>query len=204
MFMQPYVSFLIASLVLIYSPGPVNVLTIGQSMQAGWRSALPCIWGATCALVLQLVLTALVLHSMLLVSEHSLAFMRWTGAGYLVYLGCKQWRSASLAEPNAAEHMQRGLFWRGFATSGLNPKSLLVFPSFIPQFISADAQWSAREQYLVLAATFTLLFVLGVISNALLSHRLGTLLRRPSRLKAFNRISSALLVGMGALMAAAH
>jgi threonine/homoserine/homoserine lactone efflux protein len=148
------------------------------------------------------VLTAFALHSILLVSEHALVFLRWAGAAYLVYLGCKQWRVSSLAAPQAAEHAKRGLFWRGFATSGLNPKSLLVFPSFFPQFIRADAPWSHSEQYLVLAATFTLVFAVGVSSVALFSHRLRTALQRPVRWRAFNRVSSALLVGMGALMAA--
>jgi len=137
----------------------------------------------------------------LLVSTHALEFMRWAGAAYLVYLGYKQWRGTGLTGAQPAENARRGLFWRGFATSGLNPKTLLFFPSFFPQFISTESPWSASEQYLALAATFTLIFVLGVSSMALFSHRLGAVLQRPLCMKAFNRVSSALLVGMGVLLA---
>jgi homoserine/homoserine lactone efflux protein len=205
MSIQLYLSFLAAALVLVYTPGPVNVLTMSQALHAGWRGALPCVWGGTLAVLLQLVLTALCLNSLLLISEHSLTVLRWLGAAYLIWLGCKQWRSRSLAgadAPNdAAGATGRELFWRGFATSGLNPKTLLFFPSFFPQFISADAPWSANRQYLLLAATFALLFAGGVASMALFSHRLRHVLHRPRRMRAVNRLMGSLLVGMGAVMA---
>lgn len=204
MSIQLYVSFLLASLVLVYSPGPVNVLTMSQALSAGWRAALPCVWGGTCAVLVQLVFTALCLNSLLLIDERALVALRWAGAIYLVYLGCKQWRSATLVAP-ATDDRERGLFWRGFATSGLNPKTLLFFPSFFPQFIGAPASpadWSANQQYLLLAATFAFVFALGVASTAVFSHRLRTVLQRPRRLRAVNRLMGSLLVGMGALMAA--
>jgi threonine/homoserine/homoserine lactone efflux protein len=97
------------------------------------------------------------------------------------------------------------MFWRGFATSGLNPKTLLFFPSFFPQFISTssnEAHWSANQQYMLLAATFAVVFALGVASTAIFSHRLRTVLQRPKRLRVMNRMMGSLLVGMGALMAA--
>ncbi|MBB5398642.1 threonine/homoserine/homoserine lactone efflux protein [Paraburkholderia sp. JPY162] len=133
--------------------------------------------------------------------------LRWAGAIYLVYLGFKQWRSGTCAaSPLLAKRAgQRGLFWRGFATSGLNPKTLLFFPSFFPQFISTssnEAHWSANHQYFLLASTFALMFALGVASTAIFSHRLRTVLQRPARLRVVNRLMGSLLVGMGALMAA--
>ncbi|WP_321961816.1 LysE family translocator [Paraburkholderia sp. J7] len=206
MSIQLYLSFLAAALVLVYTPGPVNVLTMSQALHAGWRRALPCVWGGTLAVLLQLALTALCLNSLLLISEHSLTFLRWLGAAYLVWLGCKQWRSRSLAGTDAPaeaadSESRRDLFWRGFATSGLNPKTLLFFPSFFPQFMSADAPWSANRQYLLLAATFALLFAGGVASMALFSHRLRHVLQRPRRMRAVNRLMGGLLVGMGAMMA---
>jgi homoserine/homoserine lactone efflux protein len=203
MSIQLYLSFLAAALVLVYTPGPVNVLTMSQALRAGWRRALPCVWGGTVAVLAQLALTALCLNSLLLISEHSLTLLRWLGAAYLVWLGLKQWRSGALAEPgvDASGSRRRDLFWRGFATSGLNPKTLLFFPSFFPQFMRAGAHWSANRQYLLLAATFVVVFVLGVASMALFSHRLRHVLQRPKRARAVNRVMGSLLVGMGAMMA---
>lgn len=206
-----YLSFLAASAVLIYAPGPVNLLTMNQALRAGWRRALPCVWGGTLAVLLQLALTALCLNSLVHLDAHALTVLRWAGAAYLAWLGCKQWLSRAPANAAAASTdavgtapddtaTGRALFWRGVATSGLNPKTLLFFPSFFPQFIVPNADWSLNAQFLLLAATFALLFAGGVASMALFSHRLSRALRRPARMRAMNRVTGGLLVGMGAIM----
>lgn len=206
-----YLSFLAASAVLVYAPGPVNLLTMNQALRAGWRRALPCVWGGTLAVLLQLALTALCLNSLVHLDERALTVLRWAGAAYLVWLGCKQWLSRAPAGAPAAStgpagattpdtDSHRALFWRGLATSGLNPKTLLFFPSFFPQFISPSADWSLNQQYLLLAATFAVLFAGGVASMALFSHRLSRALQRPARMRAMNRVTGGLLVGMGAIM----
>ncbi|EGC98415.1 LysE family translocator [Burkholderia pseudomultivorans] len=204
-----YLSFLAASAVLVYAPGPVNLLTMNHALRAGWRRALPCVWGGTLAVLLQLAVTALCLNSLLHVDERALTALRWAGAAYLVWLGCKQWLSrapvgASAQAPAgivpAETDTGRALFWRGVATSGLNPKTLLFFPSFFPQFISPHAEWSLNQQYLLLATSFALLFAGGVASMALFSHRLSRSLQRPARMRAMNRVTGGLLVGMGAIM----
>ncbi|WP_175717113.1 LysE family translocator [Burkholderia anthina] len=206
-----YLSFLAASAVLIYAPGPVNLLTMNQALRTGWRRALPCVWGGTLAVLLQLALTALCLNSLVHLDEHALTVLRWAGAAYLVWLGCKQWLSRAPANAPAASAAPcaaasgadtgRALFWRGVATSGLNPKTLLFFPSFFPQFIVPNADWSLNAQFLLLAATFAVLFAGGVASMALFSHRLSRALQRPARMRAMNRVTGGLLVGMGAIMA---
>ncbi|WP_322082450.1 LysE family translocator [Burkholderia sp. BCC1972] len=212
-----YLSFLAASVVLIYAPGPVNLLTMNQALRAGWRRALPCVWGGTLAVLLQLALTALCLNSLVHLNEHALTVLRWAGAAYLVWLGARQWLSrapagapaattaagtgAAAAVAPADTDTGRALFWRGVATSGLNPKTLLFFPSFFPQFISPDSDWSLNLQFLLLATTFALLFAGGVASMALFSHRLSRALQRPARMRAMNRVTGGLLVGMGAIMA---
>ncbi|MEK2604436.1 LysE family translocator [Burkholderia arboris] len=207
-----YLSFLAASVVLIYAPGPVNLLTMNQALRAGWRRALPCVWGGTLAVLLQLALTALCLNSLVHLNEHALTVLRWAGAAYLVWLGARQWLSRAPAGAPAASSdaetaivrqdtdTDRALFWRGVATSGLNPKTLLFFPSFFPQFISPNADWSLNLQFLLLATTFALLFAGGVASMALFSHRLSRALQRPARMRAMNRVTGGLLVGMGAIM----
>ncbi|KVH38766.1 LysE family translocator [Burkholderia cepacia] len=205
-----YLSFLAASAVLVYAPGPVNLLTMNHALRAGWRRALPCVWGGTLAVLLQLALTALCLNSLVHLDERALTVLRWAGAAYLVWLGCKQWLSRAPAGAPAAAgstgaatpetDSRRALFWRGLATSGLNPKTLLFFPSFFPQFIVAGTDWSLNQQFLLLSATFAVLFAGGVASMALFSHRLSRALQRPARMRAMNRVTGGLLVGMGAIM----
>ncbi|WP_460528967.1 LysE family translocator [Chitinimonas naiadis] len=196
-----YLSFLLATLVLIFSPGPVNILAISLSLTTGWRSALPCIWGASLAVLLQLVLTGLCLGSALMLDGRALEVLRWLGAAYLVYLGWQQWRASQPAADAEEDTDSARLFWRGFATSGLNPKTLLFFPSFFPQFIRTDASWSGSWQYLLLAGSFLLLFFTGVALNALFSEQFRALLHRPRRWRLFNRLMASLLLGMGAMLA---
>lgn len=203
MSIELYLSFLLASLVLIFSPGPVNVLAMSQALQSGWRHALPCVWGATGAVLLQLLFTGLCLNGVLLLSPHALALLRWLGAAYLVYLGWQQWHATKLLEA-ASDGAERSLFWRGFATSGLNPKTLLFFPSFFPQFMQADAAWRSNAQFGLLAASFALLFALGVAANALFSARLRAVLHHPLRLRWLNRVFGGALVAMGAALAGAR
>jgi hypothetical protein len=65
----------------------------------------------------------------------------------------------------------------------------LFFPSFFPQFLVPNADWSLNGQFLLLATTFALLFVGGMASMALLSHRLSRALQRPARMHAMNRVT---------------
>jgi threonine/homoserine/homoserine lactone efflux protein len=201
---QLYLSFLLASLALIVSPGPVNVLVMSQALRAGWRSALPSMWGATAAMLLQLLLTALCLTSLMHLNSALFDALRWIGAAFLIFLGCKQWRADGALASTQAGGSRMGQFWRGFATSGVNPKTLLFFPSFFPQFMRADAPWSPLTQFAVLAASFALLFVGGIITNALCSHPLRGWLHHPPRVRGMNRVLGSLLIVMGALMAAAR
>lgn len=195
-----YLSFLVTTLVLIFTPGPVNVLAMSQALAGGWRSALPCVWGASLAVLLQLVLTALCLSSVLMISLLALDVLRWLGAGYLAYLGWRQWQAPA---PNANQPLPapRQRFWRGFATSGLNPKTLLFFPALFPQFLRSNAVWSEAVQYLLLAISFLLLFSLGVALTAVCSAPLRGLLARRSRWQLYNRLMASVLVLMGGTLA---
>jgi len=195
-----YLSFLVTTLVLIFTPGPVNVLAMNQALAGGWRSALPCVWGASLAVLLQLVLTALCLSSVLMISPVALDVLRWLGAGYLAYLGWRQWQ---MPKPDSSQPLPgpQRRFWRGFAISGLNPKTLLFFPALFPQFLRAGAAWSEAMQYLALAASFLLLFSLGVALTALCSAPLRGLLARRSRWQLYNRLMASVLVLMGGTLA---
>lgn len=195
-----YFSFLLTSAVLILSPGPVNVLVMSLALRDGWRSTLPSVWGATFAVMLQLLLTALSLGSLLHLSADAFGYLRWAGAGFLAYLGWKQWHAAPAIDVLLQRESASSQFWRGFATSGLNPKSLLFFPAFFPQFIQADAAWSQQTQFVLLAWSFALVFIAGVIFNALCSHKLRGWLGNPLRVRWSNRVLGSLLIAMGALL----
>jgi homoserine/homoserine lactone efflux protein len=195
-----YASFLVSTLVLIYLPGPVNTLTVIEARCVGWRNALPCVWGGAGAVLLQLLFTALLLNSIRLIDERVLIALRWGGAAYLVYLGCVTWRNGGFSSTEYYGRFRETRFWRGFVISGLNPKTLIFFPSFFPQFIRTGSSWDENQQYFVLASSFLLVFVLGVISMAIFSDCLLTVFGSKVNMKTTSRLIGSLLILMGALM----
>jgi threonine/homoserine/homoserine lactone efflux protein len=131
-------------------------------------------------------------------------WLRWAGVLYLVYLGVQQWRAPPVAvedvEPEAT--LSRALFWRGFLVSATNPKTLLFYAAFLPQFV--DPARPPLRQLLLMSATFLGIAIVLDGSYALLAGRLRRLFRgrRGARLR--NRLTGALLIGAGLGLALAR
>jgi len=90
-----YLAFVLATSIMIALPGPSVLLTVAHSISFGWQRALSTVAGATVGIAVQLIVAAIGLTSLLNVVADAFEWLRWAGAAYLVYLGIKQWRSAS-------------------------------------------------------------------------------------------------------------
>jgi threonine/homoserine/homoserine lactone efflux protein len=113
-------------------------LTVAHSISFGWQRALSTVAGAAMGIAVQLIVAAFGLSSLLNVVSESFEWLRWVGAAYLVYLGIKQWRSAS--KPLAFDTSsvsKTNLFVQGLVVTIPNPKSLIFIAAFLPQFIDA-------------------------------------------------------------------
>ena len=195
-----YLAFVAASALLIAIPGPNVALIVANSVAHGARYGLMTVAGTASAMVVQLALVVLGASAVLGLLAELFDWLRWLGATYLVWLGVRIWRTAGrsagvdlgavAAEPRALP----AIFIRGFAVSLTNPKTLVFYAAFLPQFISADAG-DARHQLLVLAGTFLVVAVLLDGTWALLASRLSGLLRARTRLR--NRLTGGLLIGAG-------
>ncbi len=117
----------------------------------------------------------------------------------MVFLGWKLWTAPVQVEGDLAANTvgasHRGMFWHAFAVTALNPKSILFFVAFVPQFI--DKQSAYGPQVAILVATFVVLAVFNSLAYALVGARARTMLRRPSVLKAVNRTGGGILMGAG-------
>ena len=199
-----YLAFVLASTLLILMPGPNVTLLVANSIAYGARRALATLAGTSSAIALQLVVTVLGMTSLMLVLASWFEWLRWAGVLYLVYLGVQQWRALPVAlediDPQAIA--ARALFWRGFLVSATNPKTLLFYAAFFPQFV--DPASAPLPQLLLMSATFLCLAVALDGSFALLAGRLRELFRGRARARLRNRLTGSLLIGAGLALALAR
>jgi homoserine/homoserine lactone efflux protein len=194
--------FALATAILILIPGPNVSLIVANSIAYGTRYGLLTVAGTSSAIVLQLALTALGLTATLTVLADWFEWIRWMGVAYLLYLGIRQWIAApvDLTRTPPQPRSFRAIALRGFLISLTNPKTLLFYGAFFPQFLTADAP--VGTQVATLSLTF-LVVAAGLDSAwALLAGRLRGVLAIRGRFR--NRLSGGLLIGAGIGLALAH
>ncbi|MGJ7492374.1 LysE family translocator [Variovorax sp. ZT4R33] len=162
--------FAAASLVLAVTPGPTMLLALSNGIAGGMRRAAWGIAGASLGSALVIGAVAVGLGSLLAASEWLFNAMRLAGVLYLVWLGIMLWRSepadlqAALARPPSTALQGRLALAKSLAVALSNPKSLLFFAAFLPQFV--DTAQPQGPQYLVLGALFVTLDMLVMLSYA--------------------------------------
>ena len=164
-----YLAFVVATTIMIALPGPSVLLTVAHSISFGWQNALSTVAGATMGIAVQLIVAAIGLTSLLNVVAEAFEWLRWAGAAYLVYLGIKQWRSAS--EPlefDTSSVSKTNLFVQGLVITIPNPKSLIFIAAFLPQFIDAARPLGLQFTFIVptfLVITFTVTSVWALVAG---------------------------------------
>jgi homoserine/homoserine lactone efflux protein len=197
-----YLGFVVAAIALILTPGPNVALIVANSVAHGPRLGLLTVAGASSAMVVQLTLTVLGAAALLAFLADWFAVLRWIGVAYLVWLGVRAWRAApvELSQMGARPRSPRAIFLRGFAVSLSNPKTLLFFGAFLPQFVTPGADASA--QLVTLAATFLALAIALDSLWALFAGRLVRAIGLDGRMR--NRMTGGLLIGAGVGLALAR
>jgi homoserine/homoserine lactone efflux protein len=197
-----YLAFIAAVSALMLLPGPNVALIVSNSVAYGPRFGLLTVAGTSTAMCLQLALTALGMTGVLSALGGWFEWLRWVGVAYLVWLGVVHWRAPAVdltevpPEPGSA----RAIFLRGLLVSLTNPKTLLFYGAFFPQFITQARPVGA--QIAILSLTFLAVALLIDGSWALIAGRARGLLAARGRLR--NRLSGGLLIGAGAALALAR
>jgi homoserine/homoserine lactone efflux protein len=189
-----YLAFLFATTVLILIPGPNVTLLVANSLAHGPRRALVTLAGTSFAIALQLLVVALGMSSLILLLARWFEWLRWAGVAYLIYLGVQQWR----APPLALDDLERPavgsgtLFWQGVLVSATNPKTLLFYAAFFPQFV--DPASPPGPQLALLCITFLVVATMLDGTYAILAGRLRPWLRTRQRARLRNRITGTFLI----------
>ena len=197
-----YIAFIAATSVLMLIPGPNVAMIVGNSVAWGTRYGLLTVIGTSSAMVPQLALAALGLTAALATVGMWFEWLRWLGVAYLIYLGLRQWFAApvdlTLVQPRRLS--ARAIWLRGFFVSLTNPKTLLFYGAFFPQFVTRDAPLA--PQIVLLSLTFLVVAMTIDSTWALVAGRARGLLATRGRLR--NRISGGFLMGAGVALAMAR
>ena len=132
-----FAAFLLITMILVVTPGPIVTLVIATGASQGIRAALITVAGTTSGNALLIAGIALGLSWVLANAAMLFEVLRWAGAAYLIWLGVQAWRSAgktSAAPPPSGVHFRRGVL---VALS--NPKTIAFFTAFLPQFVDPCA-----------------------------------------------------------------
>jgi homoserine/homoserine lactone efflux protein len=202
MHLDLYFGFVLATTILILIPGPNVSLIMANSIAHGTRYGLLTVIGTSSAIIVQLALTVLGLSATLGMLASWFEWVRWIGVVYLLYLGIRQWRAppVDLTRTRPQPRSVRVIALRGFLISLTNPKTLLFYGAFFPQFLSPDVPFA--PQVALLSVTFFIIAAGLDSAWALLAGRLRGLLAIRGTLR--NRLSGGFLIGAGVGLALAH
>lgn len=202
MSLELYLAFVAATAGLIALPGPNVALIVANSVAYGRRFGFVTVAGTSAAMIPQLILTGLGMTGVLTFMSGVFDWVRWAGVAYLVYLGLKAWRAPALdlTKVTPEPRSPRSIFMRGFMVSLSNPKTLLFYGAFFPQFISPDADLGS--QILLLSATYLIVAVVLDCCWAVGAGRLRGLLATRGAIR--NRLTGGFYLAAAAGLAGAR
>ena len=191
--------FILATIILGIIPGPNVALTVANALAHGTRYGLLTVAGTSSAMVPQLIITVLGLSVLAQHMSQGFDILRWAGVLYLLWLGYKQLRAPvdDLSKVRAKPQSVKEIFWRGFFISLTNPKTILFYGAFFPQFITPGDD--AAMQMTILALTFLTVITIVDCSWALLAGRARIYMMNKSIWR--NRISGGFLIAAALLLA---
>jgi len=192
-----WLAFALAAAAVIAIPGPTTLMVLGHTVSNGWRTGALSLIGVTLGDICAITLSVLGFSALLATSAEAFTAMKWIGAAYLIWLGIQLWRAPPMdITPTQEKHATaRSAIMHTFIVTLLNPKGILFFAAFLPQFIDpARPLW---PQVLVLMITFD---VIAAVIQGIYIFAMGRARNRiasPHVLKNMNRVGGAMLVGAG-------
>ena len=188
--------YLLAAISLSLSPGPNGLLALTHGALHGSRMTLYTILGGCLGFILVIALSMFGIGALLKASLLWLSVLKWLGGAYLVWLGIQVWRSPPIgmaAQVAAAPRSAGSLFRQGALAAISNPKVILFFAAFLPQFI--DPARSLLIQFAVLASTFAVIEFSIELLIASAANRTSKWLTRVGR--RFNQVCGGAFIAIG-------
>lgn len=191
--------YIVAAFGLSLTPGPNSLLVLTHGALHGQRRTLYTVAGGALGFLALIALSMAGIGALLAASSHALTVLKWLGGAYLVWLGVQLWRAPPIAlqaEGATVAAVPAALFRQGLFTALSNPKALLFYGAFLPQFI--DPARALLSQFIAMALVFVAIEVLVEVVLARLAHRIRAALQRAGR--GFNRACGGMFMAMGAAL----
>ena len=200
MTLATYLLYVAAVALLIVTPGPTKLMCMTNSVNHGTRRAMTSVAGAATSLLAVMALSAMGLGALLAASETAFTAAKLAGAAYLIWLGIRTFRrdAALHVDGTAAAPERRSFYLQGVLVGASNPKAVLFFAAFFPQFL--DPALPVVPQFAILAGTFVALEFVVLTLCALGVARLLPLLRSSGPVRWINRVCGGLFILMGGLL----
>lgn len=200
--------FFPAAAIVAASPGANNLLAFANGSRHGFLPAMIALIGRCVAFGLMIAMVVVGLGALLEASELAFQIIKWAGVLYLAYLGLKmmigrdefQNGATELALPAGAFSLAR----REFVVAMTNPKAVLLFTAFVPQFIVSGADVSFTMQLIILGALYTAVEFVAALGWALAGGMIRSIQPSAKRVLVLNRMTGAMMLGAAGMLASAR
>jgi threonine/homoserine/homoserine lactone efflux protein len=199
MSLSVYAAYLAACIVIILVPGPTVTLIVANSIRHGTRAGLANVAGTQAGIAIMIGIVGVGLTSAIEAMGHWFEWVRLLGAAYLIYIGVQMWRSrGALNADGTARRPRGGFFLQGLMVALSNPKTLIFFGAFIPQFL--DPASNHALQIVIMGSTALVLAAMSDSAYAVAAGRAGRMLTT-GRIRLLSRLSGSFLIGGGVWLA---
>lgn len=203
MSIEHWLAFVAASAIMLAIPGPTILLVISYALGHGRRTTSATVAGVALGDFTAMTASMLGLGALLATSAAIFTVLKWAGAAYLIWLGIKLWRAPiadeAAADSEAPAERPVRIFLHTYIVTALNPKSIVFFVAFLPQFL--DPTRPLVNQMLIFETTFLVLATINATTYALMASAAKKSIRKPKVQRIVNRTGGSLLVGAGLLTA---
>lgn len=190
--------YALAAIGLSLTPGPNGLLALTHGALYGTRRTIATILGGSVGFGIVIAASLFGIGALLAASSDLLIVLKWVGGAYLIFLGIQIWRSEPIGNSTPAKSTgtPKNLFGQGLLSAVSNPKGILFFVAFLPQFV--DPNRSLWVQFLIMAGTFLAIEFIYEYLVASLATKVQPLLRKAG--KNFNRFFGSVFAVLGVLL----
>ncbi len=201
-----YLFFITTAIGLLVMPGNMTILALNHGMRYGVKKSVGTALGSMAAGLVTMIISMAGLAAIVQTNKTVYLGIKWLGAAYLVYLGIDCIRASNKGISGIHEGQGPGndrsvfkLFWQSFLIGMGNPKGIIFFAAFFPQFINVESP--KLPQFLILAGTFMCLDFINMISYAGLAHVIIRFLKGEWAGKIFNYVTGVIFIFVGTFVA---